>query len=155
MLNSQNKNMKKLSATLVIILSAFAAQAQDSPFDPMHDRQLYFDCLNIGAVMIVIYLISSFILQIIRQATTYRIKNRMLDRNTEVAVVREILQPDKKENKNYILQWFCMMAAIGAGLLLVNLTKPYGMHSLSILAFSLAAGFGAYYYFTREEKLKI
>jgi hypothetical protein len=43
-----------------------------------------------------------------------------------------------------------MMAAIGAGLILVSLTRPFGLHSLAILAFSMAAGFGAYYYFTRQ-----
>jgi hypothetical protein len=44
-----------------------------------------------------------------------------------------------------------MFASIGVGLILVRLIQPFGLHSLAILAFSIAAGFGAYYYFSREQ----
>jgi hypothetical protein len=143
--------MKKLLSTTAILCFAFAAHAQDN-FDPLKDRQLYFDSLNISAVLIGIYLISSFIQRLLRQYYYYRIKNRMLDKGTEENIVRQLLQPDKKDNNNYILQWFCMLAAIGAGLLLVSWVRPFGLHSLAILAFSVAAGFGAYYYFSRQKE---
>jgi hypothetical protein len=142
-------NMKKLLSTATILVLAFAARAQDS-FDPLKDRQLYFDILNICGVLTTIYLISSIIMRILRQHYNYRIRNRILDKGTEENIVRQLLQPDKKENKNEILQWFFMLAAIGAGLTLVNLFRPFGLHSLAILAFSIAAGFGAYYYFSRQ-----
>jgi hypothetical protein len=141
--------MKKLLTTASILFLAISAQAQDN-FDPLKDRQLYFDVLNICAVLTGMYLISSFILQIIKQHYNYRIKNRMLDKGTEENIVRELLQTDKKENKNNILQWFFMLTGIGAGLILVSLFRPYGLHSVAILAFSIAAGFGASYYFSRQ-----
>jgi hypothetical protein len=140
--------MKKLISTSVILCFAFAARAQEN-FDPLKDRQFYFDILNICAVLAVIYLISSFILNLIRNHYNFRIKNRILDKGTEENIVHQLLKPDKKENQNYILQWFCMLAAIGLGILLVNLLRPFGLHSLAILAFSMAAGFGTYYYITR------
>ena len=143
--------MKKILSTTIILSLAFTVHAQPQEvFDPLRDRQLYFDILNISAVLTGMYLISSFILQIFKQHYNYRIKNRMLDKGTEENIVRQLLQPDKKENKNGILQWFFMLAAIGAGLLLVTVIRPFGLHSLAILAFSLAAGFGGYYYFSRE-----
>jgi hypothetical protein len=83
---------------------------------------------------------------------TARLKNRMLDKGTEENIVKELLQPEKKENKNYILQWFFMMVAIGIAFLLLMLTRPFGLYSLAIIAFSVAAGFGAYYYFTRHNE---
>lgn len=141
--------MKKILSTAIILSFVFVAQAQDS-FDPLRDRQLYFDILNISAILTGMYLISSFILQIFKQHYNYRIKNRILDKETEENIVRQILQPNKKENKNYILQWFFMLAAIGIGLILIMLIQPLGLRSLAILALSLAAGFGAYYYFTRK-----
>jgi len=141
--------MKKLLTTTMILCIAFAARAQDA-FDPLKDRELYFDILNICGVLTGMYLVSSFILQIINRHYNYRIKNRILDKGTEENIVRQLLQPEKKENKNVILQWFFILAAIGAGLVLVNLIRPFGLFSLAILAFSAAAGFGAYYYFTRE-----
>lgn len=142
--------MKKTLSTAATLCLAFAVQAQDNNFDPLRDRQFYFDILNICGILAVIYLISSFITMILKQHYNYRIKNRMLDKGTEENIVRQLLQPDKKENKKEILQWFCMLAAIGAGITLVSLIRPFGLHSLAILAFSLAAGFGAYYYFARQ-----
>ena len=142
--------MKKTFTTAAVLCFTIAAHAQDNNFDPFKDRQLYFDILNICGVLAVIYLLSSFIMLILKQHYNYRIKNRMLDKGTEENIVRQLLPPEKKDNRNYILQWFCMLAAIGAGLIMVSLIRPFGLHSLAILAFSLAAGFGAYYYFTRH-----
>jgi hypothetical protein len=147
----QKLKMKKTLITVLVSGLTLAAQAQaPENFDPFKDRQLYFDVLNICAVLTGMYLISSFILQIFRQHYSYRIKNRMLDKGTGENVIRELLQPEKKENKQYVLQWFFMLAGIGAGFVLMSLTRPFGIHSLAILAFSAAAGFGGYYYFSRQ-----
>jgi hypothetical protein len=145
--------MKKISMTLCISLLAVYVQAQEQikeNFEPFRDRDFMFDALHICATIAVIYLVSYFILQIIKNAMTFRIKHRMLDKGTEENIVRELLQPDKKDNRNNILQWFFMLASIGVGLVLVRIIQPYGLHSLAILAFSLAAGFGSYYYFGRD-----
>jgi hypothetical protein len=143
--------MKKISLTIAVSLLAMVTQAQDHQnFDPFKDRDFLFDALHIGTMLIAIYLIASFILQIFKVGMTARIKNRMLDKGTEENIVRELLQPDKKENKNYILQWFFIMVAIGVAFLLLMFTSPFGLHSLAIIAFSIAAGFGAYYYFTKQ-----
>jgi hypothetical protein len=146
--------MKKITITTFTFLLTSALKAQaplPETFDPFKDRDFLFDTLHIVAILFGIYLISSFILQIFRNAMSYRIKNRILDKGTEENVVREILLPEKKENKLYILQWFFMLTAIGVGLLLVGLTRPFGLHSVAILAFSVAAGFGAYYYYSKEK----
>ena len=138
---------------MVVSLLAIVTQAQQREnFDPFKDRDFLFDVLHIGTMLIAIYLIASFILQIFKAGMTARIKNRMLDKGTEENIVRELLQPDKKENKNYILQWFFIMVAIGVAFLLLMLTSPFGLHSLAIIAFSIAAGFGAYYYFTKHNE---
>lgn len=143
--------MKKISVTVFISLISYVAQAQSQEnFDPFKDRDFIFDALHICSIIVVIYLISSFILQAIKTAMTSRIKNRILDKSPEENIVRELLRPEKKENKNYILQWFFMLFAVGLGLLLVKIVSPFGLHSLAILALSIAAGFGAYYYFSKQ-----
>ena len=143
--------MKKISITAFISLITFVAQAQPQEvFDPFKDRDFIFDAMHICTLLVAIYLISSFILQAIKAAMTARIKNRILDKGAEENIVRELLRPEKKENKNQILQWFFMLVAIGVGLLLVKIIMPFGLHSLAILALCIAAGFGAYYYFSRQ-----
>ncbi len=143
--------MKKILISASILCIAFAAQAQaQENFNPLTDRQFYFDTLNIIGILSGLYIISSFIQRLFKQYYGYRIKNRMLDKGTEENIVKELLQPDKKENKDYVLQWFCMLASIGAGIFLVSWIRPFGLHSLAILALSMAAGFGAYFYFSRQ-----
>jgi Mg2+/citrate symporter len=141
--------MKKISITALISFIALAAQAQEN-FDPFKDRDFIFDTMHICTMLIAIYLISSFILQAIKTAMTARIKSRILDKGTEENIVRELLRPEKKDNKKEILQWFFMLVAVGIGLLLVKIIMPFGLHSLAILALSIAAGFGGYYYFSRQ-----
>jgi hypothetical protein len=144
--------MKRLLGTASILLLTLAAAAQDKEiFDPLRDRQLYFDTLNICAVLGGMYLISSFIQDLVKQYYAFRIKNRMLDKGTEENIVRHIVQPEKKQNRASILQWFCMLTAIGCGLMLVTWIRPFGLISLATLAFSVAAGFGAFYYFSKEK----
>src|SRR5450432_2313690 len=141
--------MKKISITALISFIALGAQAQEN-FDPFKDRDFIFDAMHICTMLVAIYLISSFILQAIKAAMTARIKNRILDKGAEENIVRELLRPEKKDNMKSILQWFFMLVAIGVGLLLVKIIMPFGLHSLAILALSIAAGFGGYYYFSRQ-----
>ena len=42
--------------------------------------------------------------------------------------------------------------AVGIGFLIIELTEPYGLHSLAIMALSIAAGLIVYYYFARRTK---
>ena len=147
--------MKKISITVFSSLIVMAVQAQEQAqnnFEPFRDREFLFDTLHICGTLAVLYLVCYFLLQIIKNAMSFRIRNRILDKGTEENIVRQILQPDKKENKKYILQWFFMLLAIGIGFVLVKMIGPFGLYSLAILAFSIAAGFGSYYYFSREKE---
>jgi len=147
--------MKKISITGFISLLAISVKAQEQAkenFEPFKDRDFMFDALHICTTIAVIYLVSYFILQIIKNAMSFRIKHRILDKGTDENIVRQLLQPDKKGNKNYTLQWFFMLACIGIGLVLVKIIQPFGLYSLAILAFSIAAGFGSYYYFSKERE---
>ena len=142
--------MKKSIIIIATILVSVAANAQDN-FDPLKDRQFIFDSVNICAVLLVIYLLSGFILRIVKQSLDYKLKNKMLDKQTGEPVIAQLLQPESnKESRKYLLQWFFILTAIGTGFTAMKLSGPFGLHSLAIMAFSIAAGFGGYYYFTRS-----
>jgi hypothetical protein len=142
--------MKKIVIASVILLSSFAASAQDV-FDPLKDRPLFFDVTNIIAILAVIYMISSFILQLLRQSFDYRIKAKVIEKGTSPEVVNQLVQPAKKDPRNNILQWFFVLAGIGAGFTIIQFTRPFGIHSLAIMAFCVAAGFAGTYFFTRRQ----
>jgi FtsH-binding integral membrane protein len=143
--------MKKAIIAAAILSSTIAANAQDKQ-EPLIDRELVFDMVHICAVVLVIYLISSFILQLIRQNLDYRLKSKIVEKETAENIVGQLVQSDKTNPANTILQWFCTLMGIAIGFMIMTFTQPYGLHSLAIMAFSVAAGLGAYYLFTRRNK---
>ena len=136
--------MKKVLFIIAALGGSIVAYAQDKP-EPLINREFIFDLIHIIAVLLVIYLISSFILQIVRSNFDFRLKSKILERQTEEQVAGQILQPDKVSPLNSVLQWTCALGAVGIGFLIIELTEPYGLLSLAIMAFSVAAGLIVYY----------
>lgn len=140
--------MKKIITAIAILFTSLVAFAQDDK-EPLINRQIIFDLLNISAIVLVIYLISNFILQLIKQNFDYRLKTRIIEKETAENIIVQLIQPNKKDPGNTLMQWFFIMAAIGAGFLIIYFTRPFGLHSVAIMAFCIAAGLAGYYYFTR------
>jgi FtsH-binding integral membrane protein len=143
--------MKKTLLALAILTSTVAAYAQGAP-EPLIDRGLVFDMVNLCGIVLVIYLISAFILQLFRQNLDYRLKSKIVEKGTAENIISQLVQPDKKDPRNMILQWLCTLSGIGLGFILMMVTEPIGLHSLAIMAFCVVAGLGAYYFFTRPNK---
>ena len=143
--------MKKTILALLILTSAVAAYAQEAP-GPLIDRGLVFDTVNMCGIILVIYLISAFILQMLRQNFDYRLKSKIVEKGTDEHIVDKLVQPEKKDNLNTVLQWFCTLTGIAIGFLIMTFTQPFGLHSLAIMAFSVAAGLGVYYFFSKRSK---
>jgi len=143
--------MKKTVLALAILTSTVAAYAQDG-HEPLIDRGLVFDTINICGIVLVIYLISAFILQLFRQNLDYRLKSKIVEKGTAENIVSQLIQPDKKDPRNMILQWLCTLSGIGLGFILMMVTRPIGLHSFAIMALCVVAGLGAYYFFTRPNK---
>ena len=143
--------MKKTIVFAAALFGSLVAVAQDKP-EPLIDRNFIFDFIHIIAVFVIIYLISSFILKLVRSNFDFRLKSKMLERQTAENVVGQLVQPDRVNPLNTILQWICTLAAVGFGFMLIELTEPYGLHSLAIMAFCVAAGLGLYYYFAQRLK---
>jgi FtsH-binding integral membrane protein len=143
--------MKKAIIAAAILTSTIAANAQDKQ-EPLIDRELVFDLVHICAVVLIIYLISSFILQLIRQNLDYRLKSKIIEKQPNENVVAQLVPADKTNSVNTVLQWFCTLVGIAIGFMIMTFTQPFGLHSLAIMAFSVAAGLGIYYLFTRRNK---
>jgi FtsH-binding integral membrane protein len=143
--------MKKIIIAAAILTSTIVANAQDKQ-EPLIDRELVFDVVHICTVVLIIYLISSFILQLIRQNLDYRLKSKIIEKQPNEHVVGQLVPTDKTNPANNILQWFCTLMGIAIGFLIMTFTQPFGLHSLAIMAFSVAAGLGSYYLFTRRNK---
>jgi hypothetical protein len=143
--------MKKAFIISAALGASLVAYAEDKP-EPLINRDFIFDFIHVIAVLLVFYFISSFILQLVRSNFDFRLKSKILDRQTEENVVGQLVQSDRVNPMNTVLQWICALAGVGVGFMLIELTAPFGLHSLAIMSFSVAGGLGLYYYFGRRTK---
>lgn len=141
--------MKKIIAGIATLLMVLQANAQEA-FDPLKDRQLYFDVLNILAVLSVMSLIASFILKLVKTHLGHRLRSKIIERQTPVEIVQQLVVPNEKDEAQVFGQWASVLAGISIGLIFVRLTLPFGVHSLAILAAATAAGCLGAYYITRK-----
>lgn len=141
--------MKKAVLFVTFLAGSVATYAQDKP-EPLVNRDLLFNILNTVSMVFVVYLIANFIVRIVRYNFDYRLKSKIVEKQTEEAVVSQLVQPEKTNSRRLILQWFCTLLGIGIGFAIMTATQPLGLHSLAIMAFSVAAGLGTYYYFGKQ-----
>jgi hypothetical protein len=143
--------MKKALFITLALGGSIITYAQDKP-EPLINRDFIFDVVHIIAVLCVIYLISSFILQLIRSNFDFRLKSKLIERQTEENIVNQLVQPDRINPLHSIMQWICILVSVGIGFLLIQFSEPVGLHSLAIMALCVAGGLGLYFWYAKSTK---
>jgi hypothetical protein len=148
----KKETMNRISLLAFILLTSFAANAQTVEEDSktIIDREFMRELLTNCGVLLGLFLVTAFFLSMMRTYLDSRLKNRLIDKGASESVVTQLLQPMKNESKLEPLKWFSILAGIGLGLALIDAFKPLGIHSLAIMAFSLAAGFLCYYFLSKR-----
>jgi hypothetical protein len=137
--------MKKIVTFTAAIFTAFAVNAQDN-----NNMQIDHAVFNICATIFVIALFMIFILTILKRLFEYRLKNKIVDKGISENIASSILQTNTNEDRNINIKWFAILAGIGVGLTIINYTQPLGIHSIAIMAFSIALSFLGYYFFIKQ-----
>lgn len=138
---------------IVILVLAFFASVSvhaQTNYDLWRDGGFLWDLTHILSVLAVVFIIATSILSLIKLFFDYRIRNKIIEKGVGETVASQILQPDKKDPGNIAIKWFIIFAGIGMGLTLINFFQPFGIHSLAIMSFSIAAGFLGYYFFIKR-----
>ena len=143
--------MKKIITISSALMIAITASAQGN-FYVLNDRDFDRDVIQIGGTLTGIFLISSFILSFIRVVLDSRVKRRMIEKGVSENIVEQFLQPTKTDGKSTAIKWFFVLASIGLGLTIINLTLPVGIHSIAIMAFSIALSFLGYFYYMKRSE---
>ncbi len=137
--------MKKclIITSLLSVVFMFRAEARDNGgFDH--------EAMRIVAVIFVMVLIAVFILTFLRYILDNRIKHRIIEKGIAQDLVSTLLANNKKDDKLQTLKWVCLLAATGAGLLLVYYTLPIDIHSFAIMCFSISLGYLGYYFIMKQ-----
>lgn len=142
--------MKKLITVLSALLVFSAANAED--FEQMIDRSFVVDAFHIGATIFLLYLCFNFVLELLQRNLDHRIKSRAIAAGSSETMVSLLLAKKRKDLRRGALAWICVLLAIGLGLSIINLTLPFGLHSVAILAFSIGAGLLAFYLISGRQR---
>jgi len=142
---------KKLITIIPAMLIFAAARAEDRNGFPI-DRDFMVDAFHIGATLFLLYLCFNFVLDILQRNLDHRIKSRAIAAGSSETMVGRLLARQKKDFRRGALAWICVLLAIGLGLSIINLTLPFGLHSMAILAFSIGAGLLAFYVISGRQR---
>ena len=139
--------MKKLATIFSTLLIAFTLNAQQG-YSILEDRNFMAELLKSVAILLLFAIIATFFLNLIRMILDYRLKNKMLDKGVSENLASQFLKTGN--SKNEVIKWFAILCGIGVGLVLVALFPPFGIHSLIIIVFSLAASFLGYHFYANR-----
>lgn len=142
--------MKKTVPTTVLIFASLFAQAQNGI--PGRENSFNGEIFRTCSVIFVVILFMVFIVTVLKLFLENRMKHKIIDKGVSETAAASILQTTPKNDQHTTIKWVCVLAGIGAGLMIVNYTQPLGIHSLATMAFSISASFLGYYLFTKEAK---
>lgn len=135
--------MKKLITIVTAITAVTAVNAQATFVSPEESFRV------ISSILVVV-LFMLFILTILKRIFEYRLKNKIVDKGIPENVASSILQTKSREDRNINIKWFALLAGVGAGLTIIYFTLPLGIHSLAIMAFSIALSFLGYFFYLKQ-----
>lgn len=141
--------MKKIIIASLIFFTPVFLYAQDQ-LQLGNGRFIPNEYFRIAATVVVLYLVISFILAITRSILDFRLKSKMVDRGVSEKVAEQFLQPQNRDAKAQAMKAFLILAGLGLGLSIINLTTPIGIHSFAIITFTISLSFLAYFFFIRK-----
>lgn len=137
--------MKKLITIATVCSVSFTANAHDSAFE--YNEEIF----QITAMIFVVGMVMFFIINVMKRIFEHRLKNKIVDKGISENIAQSILETKTTGDSKYAnVKWFAILAGIGIGLTGINYTKPFGFHSLAIMAFSISLSFLGYYFFIRN-----
>jgi hypothetical protein len=140
--------MKKFFFITIATLAPVALFAQEYYRLP-DNRQMSSQLISIPATIFVMYLVGAFILHIIRTALDHRLRSKLVDKGVTDKVAGQFLQPAGRDLRSQALKWCLMLTGTGIGLTAVYYTLPLDIHSLAIMAFSIALSYLAYFLYLK------
>ncbi len=99
------------------------------------------DVYRAGAMILLIIIAIGFILSILRTFLDHKLKNKMLEKGISEHLVAIILQKDADSARHISMKWVLILMTSGIGLFITNYYLPLGIHSVGIMAISIAVGF--------------
>jgi hypothetical protein len=131
--------MKKIFIVLLLLPGAFVAHAESNT-SLMSDRATFEEFVRNIVILLMIFMVTSFILTMIRLILDNGLKKKIVEMGTPETVVSQLMATGKNEVRNS-LKWFCALCGIAAGLGIIGCYHLSDIYALMVIAFCLAIGF--------------
>jgi hypothetical protein len=143
--------MKRFWLLLLFCLATWEASAQNTgTLVPIFDDSLVDLARHVFMPVAGLFLLCNFVLAAIKMVLNYLLKKQLVAAATSESIVERLL-PRPQDEQNKVVKWVALLLSTGTGLALCSRYLPWGLHSVIILLFSTAVGFGAYYFFLRRQ----
>lgn len=147
-INFKKLNMKKITTLMLLVSATLGAHAQSST-NTFADKNTFEEFVRNVVLLLMIYLVTSFILNMIRLFLTDRLKRKIVETGTSEAIVTQLLDT-KKSDKENSLKLFFVLAAIAVGLGVIGCYHMTDIYALTTITFCLAVGFLGHYFMSRR-----
>lgn len=128
---------------LPALFAAAIVNAQD--FQKDNSEEVF----RVSATIFVVIAIMVFIIMLLKGIWDHRLKSKIVNRGISDALASSLLQATPREGKDSNIKWFGLLAGAGIGLLIVNNTRPLGIHSLAIMVLCISASFLGYFFYLK------
>ncbi|MEO6722990.1 MAG: hypothetical protein ABIN67_21670 [Ferruginibacter sp.] len=140
--------MKKIITLTLMVSATLGADAQSSTNATIYQSTFEEFVRNV-VILLMIYMVTSFILNMINLFLNDRLKRKMVETGTPEAIITQLLDT-KKSDKETSLKWFFALAAIAVGLGVIGCYHMTDIYALMTIVFCLAVGFLGHYYMSRR-----
>lgn len=108
---------------------------------------------NIRAVapIIVVALFVLLLTTLTKHILDYRLKNKIIDKGISDELATSILERNTTNKSDESIKWTLLLLGVGAGLIISYYTMPLHIHSLAIMAFSIAASYLGYFFYLKNQ----
>ena len=141
--------MKKIITLFTLILTSLIGNAE-GVYKLQDGKEISRQLIDIPASILAVYIVSIFLINIIKGILNYRLKYKMIDKGVSEDMIKLLLQPDQNDTKNQTIKSVLILAGLGIGITITGFFQPFGIHSVVILIFSLSLSFLAYYFYIKR-----
>lgn len=106
--------------------------------------------LRTGIVILLFYVVTGFLLTLIRMLLSFRLKSKMINMGIMGDEAEKMLK-NNDESIDQAVKWSLVLLSAGAGFMAIS-CFPFGWLSVGLLAFCLSMGFAGYYIYLKRRK---
>ena len=143
--------MKKYALLLCLSMVSMLSYAQEGP-GLIIDQGFIKDMAHTLSVLAAFILLAVFIITMTKMILDFRLKTRMIEKGLSENSIMQFLSAPKTTRRHQAMKWFSLLSGLGLGLLLMGIFRPYGLHSLVLVTFCIAAAFLGYFFYLRRSE---